>query len=70
MTERVRSFADELRQFELPVELQDERHTSREAEERLKSERARGIRGRVSKEAVDREAAVLIAERWLVENSR
>jgi putative Holliday junction resolvase len=61
----VDEFVDELRRFERPVYTVDERYTSLEAEEMLKSERAMGLRGRIRKEMIDSAAAVLIAERWL-----
>jgi putative Holliday junction resolvase len=65
----VEQFIIELHRFELPVVSQDERFTSLEAEQQLKNERARGVRGRISKELIDSTSAVLIAERWLGENN-
>jgi putative Holliday junction resolvase len=61
----VDAFIDELARFELPIEAVDERYTSLEAADILKSQRANGLRGRVSKEMIDSGAAILIAERWL-----
>ena len=61
----VDQFIDELGRFKRPVYTVDERYTSLEAEEMLKSERAMGMRGRIRKEMIDSTAAVLIAERWL-----
>ena len=61
----IKAFITELARFELPVEQVDERHSSIEANEVLKSERAMGLRGRINKEAIDSVAAALIAERWL-----
>jgi putative Holliday junction resolvase len=61
----VRAFIGDLARFELPVESVDERYSSVEAEALLKTRRQQGLRGRVSKEAVDAAAATLIAERWL-----
>lgn len=61
----VREFIAELGRFELPVATVDERYTSVEAEARLKSQREEGLRGRISKEAIDCAAATFIAERWL-----
>jgi len=61
----VRSFMDDLGRYELPVEPVDERYTSVEAEEILKSQRADGLKGRIRKEMIDSGAAILIAERWL-----
>ena len=65
---KVRQFIADLARFERPVETEDERYSSLEAEELLKSERALGLRGRVSKEMIDSAAATLIAERWLGNN--
>jgi len=64
-----RRFAAQLSRFDIPVSMVDERYSSLEAEARLKEDRARGTRGRIRKEHVDAVAAVLIAERWLAENS-
>lgn len=61
----VRKFIDELSKFELPVETVDERYSSVEAEAVLRSQREEGLRGRISKEAIDSAAATFIAERWL-----
>lgn len=61
----VSSFVAELDRFELPIETVDERYSSVEAQAVLKSQRARGLRGRVSKASIDSTAAMLIAERWL-----
>ena len=58
-------FIEELGRFGLPIEPVDERYSSREAEALLKSRREQGLRGRISKEAIDAAAATLIAERWL-----
>jgi putative Holliday junction resolvase len=69
MSEHVTAFVAELVQLGLPVHMQDERHTSQEAQELLKNERAMGLRGRIRKETVDSTAAVLIAERWLSQKS-
>ena len=60
-------FMDQLARFERPVNSVDERYSSLEA--RLKQERASGLRGRVRKEMLDATAAMLIAERWLTQNS-
>ncbi|MFQ6004367.1 MAG: Holliday junction resolvase RuvX [Woeseia sp.] len=61
----IRAFVRELARFELPVGTVDERYSSLEAGELLKSERAAGLRGKLRKEAVDSVAAALIAGRWL-----
>ena len=64
IAKEAKAFAQALSRFRIPVECVDERHTSREASERLKAQRAAGRR-RVRKEHIDAAAAVLIAERWL-----
>ena len=66
MTGAVRAFAAELaRRSGLPVDLVDERWSSQDAEERLRSERASGDRKRrVTKESIDAAAAAVILERW------
>ncbi len=46
----------------------DERYSSLEAGEMLKSERAAGMRGRINKEEIDSMAAALIAKRWLAKS--
>ncbi len=61
----VDQFVTDLGRFDRPVHTVDERYTSLEAEEMLKSERAMGLRGRIRKDMIDSAAAVLIAERWL-----
>jgi len=61
----VKEFIEALGRFELPVEAVDERYTSVDAEALLKSQRADGIRGRISKGIIDSVAAAIIAERWL-----
>jgi len=69
---RIERFATELRErYGLPVELVDERLSSREAEGRLRDARASGIRKRrMDKAAVDAMAAAIILERYLDERSR
>jgi putative holliday junction resolvase len=66
LTGAARRFAAELaRRSGLPVDLVDERWSSQDAEERLRAERATGLRGRrVTKEAIDAAAAAVILERW------
>ncbi len=64
----VNAFISELGRYERPVETEDERYSSLEAGELLKSERAAGLRGRIKKEMIDSAAATLIAERWLAKN--
>jgi len=61
----VNQFIATLATYQLPVETIDERYTSVEAEAALKSARAAGTRGRISKDEIDSAAAVIIAERYL-----
>lgn len=61
----VLQFVAELDRYGLPVTTVDERYTSLEAEAGLKNARAAGQRRRISREAIDSAAAVLIAERYL-----
>jgi len=62
----IREFVAELGRFKLPIDRVDERHTSQEAAQVLKSARQSGSRGRIKKEHIDSAAAVLIAERYLL----
>ncbi len=68
ISDHVTGFIGELERFDLPIETEDERYSSLEASELLKSGRAQGMRGRISKEMIDSAAAALIAERWLSKN--
>jgi putative Holliday junction resolvase len=72
LTEAARRFATELaRRSALPVDLVDERHSSQDAEERLREMRATGQRGRrVTREDVDAVAAAVILERWFAESTQ
>ena len=66
MLPHARRFAGELkRRFALPVSLIDERFSSLEASEALKTRRARGERRRLRREDIDSAAAAVILERWL-----
>ena len=65
LAEPIERFITELERFGLPVERVDERYSSIEAGEQLRAERASGLRGKISKEAIDSMAAALIAQRWL-----
>jgi putative holliday junction resolvase len=71
MTAAAREFAADLGQrYRLQVALVDERYSSREAEARLKSARASGLRRRrVAKADVDAAAACIILERWFTEET-
>lgn len=64
---RARSFAAAIgARRALPVHTVDERHSSLEAEARLRERRASGLkRGRVAKGEVDSVSAAVILERWL-----
>ena len=66
LTEKARRFAAELHaRCSLPVDLVDERWSSQDAEERLRNERASGLKTRrVSAADVDAMAAAVILERW------
>ncbi len=60
-------FAAQLRErYRLPVERVDERHSSREAGERLIEQRRDGSRRRrIQRADIDNEAAAIILQRWL-----
>lgn len=61
-----RRFAEKLGQrYGLPVELTDERHSSREAAQRFANARAAGLKKRRDAANIDAEAAAVILERWL-----
>jgi putative Holliday junction resolvase len=65
-TERARSFARQLeKRTVLPVDLVDERSTSREADRRFADRRRRGLARRRDAAALDAVAAEIIVERWL-----
>lgn len=67
MTNRAENFMNELRgRYKLPIHSVDERYTTIEAVERLRSARASGSRGRrVAKGDSDAMAAQVILESWL-----
>ena len=61
-----RRFAEKLGQrYGLPVDLTDERHSSREAAQRFANARAAGLKKRRDAATIDAEAAAVILERWL-----
>lgn len=65
-TERARAFARQLgRRTGLPVELVDERSSSREADRRFAERRRHGTARRRDAAALDAVAAGIIIERWL-----
>ena len=68
ISSHVAAFVSEFARFGLPVETEDERYSSLEAEQLLKADRALGVRRRIRKEMIDSVAATLIAERWLSRN--
>ena len=70
MQSHVRRFIETLKDYELPIDTVDERYTSIEAEAALKSARAAGTRGRITKESIDSAAAVFIAERYLAQTTK
>ncbi len=72
LVDRVREFCAELtRRFGLDVVEVDERLSSREAEDRLRSQRASGERvRRVRRGDVDPVAACVVLEQWLREGSQ
>ncbi len=65
MQQPVETFIAQLRRYQLAIDTIDERYTSVEAEQALKSARSSGKRGRISKPMIDSAAAVFIAERYL-----
>jgi putative holliday junction resolvase len=65
MQSQIDDFVSQLGSYQLQVDTVDERYTSVEAEAVLKNARASGSRGRISRDAIDSTAAVLIAERFL-----
>ena len=71
MTRAARDFAAELRRrYALEVVLIDERYSSLEAEARLSSARAAGLRRRrVAKSDIDAAAACVILDRWFTEKT-
>jgi len=66
LTESCRHFASRLAErYRLPVDLVDERLSSREAQEQLRTARATGLkRRRVAPGDVDMTAAKILLERW------
>lgn len=65
-SKRARRFAERLRErYSAPVNLVDERHSSREAAQRFAQARANGLKRRRDAAQLDAEAAAVILERWL-----
>lgn len=68
MTRRARHFGERLGQrHQLPVHLQDERHSSQEAARRFATARAAGTRRRRDANLLDAMAAVVILESWFAQ---
>lgn len=69
ITDRAEKFMRQLEgRFGLTVHAVDERYSSRQAEERLKTARREGRRGRIRKEDIDSAAACILLENWLNAN--
>lgn len=66
MTDRAERFARRLHgRFNIPVHTVDERLSSHEAEDRLRTARQQGRRGRIAKAEIDSAAACVLLETWL-----
>ncbi|HEX6929017.1 MAG TPA: Holliday junction resolvase RuvX [Gammaproteobacteria bacterium] len=66
MTDRAERFLRQLQgRFHLPVHAVDERLSSHEAEDRLRTARQEGRRGRIAKPEIDSAAACVLLETWL-----
>lgn len=71
LTLRARRFARQLEgRFALAVHLIDERLTSVEAEEALRTQRRTGRRHRIRREEIDARAAQIIVEDWLRQSAQ
>ncbi|HEX7047975.1 MAG TPA: Holliday junction resolvase RuvX [Gammaproteobacteria bacterium] len=71
MTDRAERFSRQLHgRFHLPVHAVDERLSSHEAEERLRTARQEGRRGRLLKPEIDSAAACVLLETWLASYER
>ena len=70
ITRHARAFADELqRRFGLPVQLVDERSSSKDADRRFAERRRAGTARRKDAANLDAVAAEIIVERWLAESA-
>ena len=70
MTERAERFLRRLQgRFHLPVHAVDERLSSIEAEDRLRTARKEGRRGRIAKHDIDSAAACVLLETWFSSTS-
>lgn len=66
MTDRAERFSRQLHgRLKIPVHQVDERLSSREAEDRLRTARQQGRRGRITKAEIDSAAACVLLETWL-----
>lgn len=66
MTDRAERFLRQLHgRFNLPVHAVDERLSSNEAGDRLRTARSEGRRGRIAKPEIDSAAACVLLETWL-----
>ncbi|HEX7341497.1 MAG TPA: Holliday junction resolvase RuvX [Rhodanobacteraceae bacterium] len=66
ITRQARRFAEQIGQrYQLPVALQDERHSSQEAARRFANARAAGTKRRQDARKIDAMAAAVILETWL-----
>ena len=69
ITRQARGFAKRLtKRYKLPVHTIDERYSSIEASDRIKSLRRAGARGRTQRGDIDKVAAALLMQRWFDEN--
>ena len=66
ITARAERFMRQLEgRFNLAVHAIDERYSSQQAEDQLKTARREGRRGRIRKEEIDSAAACILLENWL-----
>ncbi len=70
ITRAARRFGNQLHgRFQIPVFEMDERLSSREAEDRIVEERAKGNRKKTKKEDIDMLAAQIILQDWFEQQS-
>ncbi|MDX1442534.1 MAG: Holliday junction resolvase RuvX [Gammaproteobacteria bacterium] len=70
ITDRAEKFMRQLEgRYGLAVHAIDERYSSQQAEERLKTARREGRRGRIRKEEIDSAAACILLENWFDSSS-
>lgn len=69
LKKRIDRFCNQLNgRYNLPVDQENEQFTSIEAAERLKLQRQSGRKKKVTKEEVDKVAASIILENWMLSN--